>query len=298
MARKAQPLALFLLVALAACRIETHGLAPDTFLTITPAVVCPSEPVEICWNLRLPRNQELCDCPQGFRDGSGPTPCVASADCPSGSSCLDGFCCAGGCSKCGGNLGCNPDFTMTIHTDPATPLDPPVEDYTARQQSCTTMVPDRTTTLSLEGGFQPPPTRLAEEEHTVTVIDARPVGAFPVSFPFVCPGWAPFDVSTLGSVSPNVAVTGVRNTSAHMIDLTGPTVVPGSSDPGSAVVVLRPGEITAVFNGPFRGRWQAALNPAATAGLPTPRCTPTAITDPFPGLQIELIMECSVDPGR
>ena len=298
---RTQLLALLLLVPLFGCKIETHGLADGhNFMSVEPGVVCPGEPVEVCWDLVLPRRQELCECPAGFPDGRGPISCVASSDCPEGASCVDGFCCAAGCGpgECGGDTGCRPDFRLTITGDPV-PLDPPVVDESGQEQGCRTIRPDRTTTLALEGGFRPPPTELQDEEQTVTVIDARPVGPFPVAFPFVCdrgPGWRGFSVSTLGSVSPNVTVTSVRNTSSHTIDLTGPVVLPGSDRPGSNTTVLRPGATTNMFNGPFWGTWHAALNPTDRAALPPPECTPTAVTNPLPGLSIELMMQCSVEP--
>ena len=276
---------LALLMALTlACTLDTRGIGPIDFVTVSPPTVCPGDPVDVCWDLEVPLSQENCACPNGGNDRF--ISCVSSSDCGDGR-CVDGMCVTESCWLSGGfsATGCPPRHVeITLTSDP-TPLVPPVTESN-EPTGCRQIRPERTTTITMESaGFSPPFTVFEEETHVITVIDFDSTSF--VDFPFSCPppAWVPAEFTFVPNFTDFVSVTLVTNVSGRTIILSSGRVPP---------VRLENGRSTTDFNGRWIGVWQARLAPEETALLLPPRCG-TEFENPWPGLRISVDLECSIE---
>jgi hypothetical protein len=112
-----------------------------------------------------------------------------------------------------------------------------------------------------------------------------------LDFPFQCsrsgPGWPAINVDSPRLASNNVRIINVRNVTRNTIEVTG-------SDRVGPPVTLIPGASTPDFNGPVRGVWTVTLSARDPARATVPACEATGIRNPWPDLQIELVLDCEV----
>ncbi len=287
----------FMAVAVSACTVDASGLAPSVSWEVEPRYFCPGDPVEVSYDLsRMGKDPRNCNPANG---GYGSLlSCSSTVDCPGGdaeSTCLDGYCCrdelyeAGGL-MCATDAGCYPAFDISVRADTVS-LDPPIESESTRVRGRRTVTPPSTTVFEMEGGYARPPQVFADRI-TATMVTSMPETSHTMDFPFICsgsaPGWAINDLDEPRFASENVEIIAVRNTSGHIIQLSG-------GDPSRGPITLSPGEMTDAFNGAMAGTWAAGLSPLDRASLVTPRCEATNISDPWPDLQVELVLDCAVD---
>lgn len=268
--------------AFSGCTLDRSGLGVDVDWSVEPALFCPGDPVTVSWDLSdLPRSPDTCDM------------CTSSDICMAGQYCLDGICCPESLpgSECRTDEGCLADFNLTIEQTPGP--SPLVDNNQTKVVGERVLSPAETTTFDLSGGFHPPLRSFLTGPQTATLVRATPETNVALSFPFVCagtvPGWAIHDIDAHGpTASEFVHIIGVRNTSGRRIELSG-------GDPLRGPVTIMPGEVVTDFNGKFGGRWQAVM-PALDRGiLPPPVCEPTNIRNPWPDLQVELIVDCQTE---
>ncbi len=287
----------FLLV-LGGCVLDRSGTrVPEPMeWDVVPQYFCPGDPVTVSWDFsRIGRSPEHCRPRHGGYDSL--MSCASDRDCPTdgmGPVCLDGYCCRREIFeenhlKCEKPVGCYATFDLTITADTLT-LEPAVDSESHALRGSRTVSPAATTTFTASGGVVDP-AALFEESKTATLVTPTPGTNIPLEFPFTCtgsgPGWPPVDLDAI-TTAEHVRIIGVRNTSAHTIQLTGGEVERGP-------ITMRPGEIVTVFNGGVGGVWSARLSPLDSASLRVPRCLPTDIEDPWPDLQVEVMLECAAE---
>jgi hypothetical protein len=293
-----------MLSVLPSCGVPRGGLDapnPRPELEVSPAYVCPGEPVTISWNLRLPRSQQNCRNPFGGYDAL--TPCEVLADCPRGAdSCLDGHCSR--CESLGRSAaiecsspparGCAPNLSFGLETTPE-PLDPPVRDVRdpGRESGLVTINPEETTTVTLKGGYLDAQSGAGAtyEEPPITVdvvvvddeLTVSPVAEFPCNSARSL-DWATIRLEDLAA-SEGMAVSGIRNPNPFAVEI---ETAPGEWER------LAPGGSTARFDGPVRGTVRSRI-PAAEpviAAAPRPECGPEVSRNPWPPIVLEVTLSC------
>ncbi|WP_259780491.1 hypothetical protein [Aestuariispira ectoiniformans] len=270
---------LMLFFAVSGCTLDRSGLGVDLDWSVEPALFCPGDQVTVSWNLAdLPRSLDTCES------------CSSSDMCMVGQYCLDGTCCPESLpgSQCRTSEGCLADFSLTITMSPDDMV--LVDNEQAEVVGERVLSPTETVTFDVSGGYHPPLRAFLTDTKTATLVTAVPETNVMLSFPFTCagsgPGWANYDIDSLGPTSSEfVRIVGVRNTSGRRLELSG-------GDPLRGPVTIMPGEVVTDLNGKFGGRWSAAMPVLDRSILPPPVCEPTNIRNPWPDLQVELILEC------
>jgi len=269
-------LALLLFVGLFtdACHLPKGGRAGPIDTWNVTQFFCSGDPVIVSWNLNPGFDRRNCN-----------RRCASPTDCFVGTRCIDGVC-SNRTPPPGSVLPdgqCAPDTELTITSSAGGTLVNHNHDASGAQSA----MPGDSVTFTANGGYREPLGFYAEERKTATMVTPD-TGPVVIHFPFACPpAWSPHDIEQDGpSVSEHVAIARVINTSGVTIDLSGANHV-------GPPVRLRPGEGTTAFNGKLTGVWSAAIPPEFRIGLPTPRCGPTAIENPYPGLSVELQLTCS-----
>lgn len=296
-------LCIFIIFSLSACTLNRVGIGGGGAAAqwnVEPALFCPGDTVTVSWDMsRIPRSHENC------RPSNGGlatlTSCTSSSMCPAATDgmeavCLDNHCCSqaifeSNSLECPIANGCYPDFAVTI-TANNEELEPPVREETRRVTGSRTLTPEETTQLHFTG-FYNPPMVLFEDRKTATMVTPVPPTNITAPFPFTCfgttPGWASANFNDGTTSSENVRVAGVRNTSRNFIIL-------GSSEPAREPVMLAPGETSAAFNGQLNGVWTASLDARRDpAALNRPRCEATNVQNPWPDLEVEILLQCAAE---
>lgn len=273
------------------CKINRQGLLePQMKFTVEPQLFCPGDPVTVSWDFTgLSRSPD--NCRPALRR------CESNADCrdPASEDCVDNFCCArtahvAGVENCPTAEGCPPAFNVTITADTLT-LAPPVESESTDLSGSRTVTPGATTIFTMNADITPP-VRIMRETRTAKMVTRTPETNHIMEFLFQCgaggrPGWQTINVDSPRLASENVRIINVRNTSRHFIVVTG-------GEPLRGPITLSPGESTDTFNGTVRGIWSAQLAPSDPARAIVPTCAATNISNPWPDLRIELILDCVV----
>lgn len=284
-------LCLVLAMLVSSCKIRREGLLEEqTKFTVEPKLFCPGDPVTVSWDFTgLFRRPENCHPPLRR--------CESNADCrdPASDRCVDGFCCTrtaheAGVENCPNADGCRPGFNITITADTLT-LAPPVDSESTALTGSRTVTPTGTTNFTINADITNP-VRIMTDTQTARMVTRTPETNHVMEFPFQCaaggrPGWSTINVDSPRLASENVRIINVRNTSRHFIVVTG-------GEPVRGPVTLTPGESTDVFNGTVRGIWSAQLAPSDPARANVPRCEGTNISNPWPDLRIELILDCVI----
>lgn len=276
------PVCVLTLVFLVGCTLDRSGLGVDVDWSVEPALFCPGDPVTVSWDLSdLPRSADAC------------TSCTSSSMCMTGQYCLDGTCCPeslpGG--QCRTSDGCLANFNLTVEQSPGTA--PLVDNSETEVIGERVLMPSETMTFDISGGFHPPLRAFLTDARTATLVTAMSETNVTLPFPFTCaagrPGYPVYNIDDHGpSGSDHVRIIGVRNTGARRVELS-------RVGPATGPVTISPGEVVVDFNGGYGGQWHASL-PAIDRGiLPPPVCDPTFIRDPWPDLQVELILDCQVE---
>lgn len=275
------PVFLFLAV-LSGCTLDRSGTGVDVDWSVEPALFCPGDQVTVSWNLSdLPRSPDTCDS------------CTSSDMCMAGQYCLDGTCCPESLpgSQCRTDEGCLADFNLTI--DMSLGDSPLVDNSETEVIGERVLSPTETVTFDVSGGFHPPLRAFLTEPKTATLVTPMPETNVVLPFPFGCaggrPGYPAYNVDDHGpSASEFVEIIGVRNSGTRRVELyrVGPDAGP---------VTIMPGEVVTDFNGKYGGQWHAGLPAMDRSILPPPICRPTDITNPWPDLEVELILDCEFD---
>lgn len=284
-----------MVLALTSCILDRSGTRPPEPVKwdVVPQYFCPGDPVTVSWDFsEMNRSPENCHPRNGGYDSltSCSSSAVCSADGVSGT-CLDGYCCRSDIymenyQRCETPGGCYGGFDITITADTLT-LEPPVDSESRAVRGSRTVTPSDTVTFNLSGGISDP-AALFDENKTAQMVTAAPETDIALDFPFLCngtrPGWGTVDLAQV-TTAEHVRIAGVRNTSGHVIILTG-------GDPERGPVTLAPGEVTTAFNGRVGGVWMVGLSPVDRSSLRVPRCLATDVEDPWPDLQVQAILEC------
>ena len=282
-------LCVVLAMLVSSCRINRQGLLdPQMKFTVEPQFFCPGDPVTVSWDFT-----ELSRSPDNCRPSL--RPCDSNVDCrdPASDICLDNFCCArtareAGSENCPNAEGCPPAFNVTI-TGEGLDIEPPVDSESTDLAGSRTVTPSMTTVFTMDADITPP-VRIMRETRTATMVTRTPETNHVMEFPFECagggrPGWPTVNVDSPRLASENVRIINVRNTTRHSIVVT---------VPGREPVTLIPSASTDDFNGAIRGIWSVELAPSDPTRAIVPRCEGTNISNPWPDLRIELILDCVV----
>lgn len=287
---------LLIAFSLHACTLNRTGLGPGVAAEwqVEPALFCPGDTVTISWDMtRMPRSHDNCRPRNG--GFSTLTRCTSSSVCTAGGEdavCLDDHCCRRdiyerNSLECPVSTGCYPDFGVTV-TANGEDLSPPLRDENRRVTGSRMLTPTETTEFAFTG-FYNPPTVLFEDTKTATMVTPEPPTNITADFAFACfgnmPGWRSVDFNSASRASAHVRVAGVRNTTGHHIIL-------ASREPERGAVTLAPGAFTTELNGPLSGIWSARLAAFDPAGLVRPRCEATNAQDPWPDLEVEILLQC------
>lgn len=286
----------FAIVCSVGCFLDRSGIVDPYRWSVEPTLFCPGDPVTVSWDLSaMRRSPENCRPRNNGYDSL--IRCASNRDCPDDGVCYDGYCCQRAVYEdnrlmCdAGTGGCYPGFDVTI-TANGDPLDPPVESESRIVRGTRTDTPAETTTYTISGGISSP-ALFFEESKVATRVTSMPETNHELTFLFRCdgtsPGWSYVDLDSPRLATANVRIVGIRNSSGHVIQLTG-------GDPATGPVRIARGEVSTAFNGPVGGRWTAVLDATDPARLTVPRCGATNITDPWPNLQVEMIFGCAVEP--
>ena len=279
-------LCLVLAMLFSSCTIRRQGLLEDqTKFIVEPQLFCPGDPVTVSWDFTgLDRSPANCHPP--LRG------CVSGAECRESEDCVDGFCCArtvhvAGVGNCPTVEGCRPAFNITITADAGVTLAPPVDGESDAVTGSRTVTPTGTTVFTMDADITNP-VRIMRETRTARMVTRTPETNHVMEFVFQCaaggrPGWRAINVDSPRLASDNVRIINVRNTSGHFIEVTG-------GERGR--VPIMNGDSTDDFNGAIRGIWSAELSPRDPARATVPRCEGTNISNPWPNLRIELVLEC------
>lgn len=284
------------LLLMGGCTLDRSGVGANVSMKVEPALFCPGDSVTVSWDAsHMPRLPALCAL-MG-REYATPIACSSSGGCPGGSTsnaCLDGFCCPrdvfmDNARACPTEAGCYPQFSLTITGDTlSAPVVEGEERFITGERSVT---PSDTTEFLLSftrTGLGGP----VELRKTATMVRPESSTMQTLDFPFTClgsrPGWGQVDMDSPVFATEHVRIASVRNTSGHIINLHG-------GDPFRGPVTLHPGETTDALAGVPNGNWVATLSSLDPAFLRRPRCEGTNVQDPWPDLQVELELMCSVD---
>ncbi|HEY8190715.1 MAG TPA: hypothetical protein VIF12_08515 [Micavibrio sp.] len=280
-------------IFMSACTLDRSVLSSSsgTSWDVKPAFFCPADPVTVSWDFsHMPKNHDNCRPPNG---GYGALmSCSFSSMCPMDGACIDSHCCRNdllSTNECDDGNGCYPDFNITINADTIA-LSPPVERESRSVIGQRSVSPPDTTIFTIDALYNPP-LRLLGESKSATMVRVSPPTRPRITFPFSCqgsPGWPVHDFNREPLATEHARIAGVQNVTGH-------TVIVGVNDPMRGPVTLRPGETTSVLNGSVQGVWSIRLSPTDPSMLIIPRCESTNIRDPWPDLQLDLLLECTAE---
>lgn len=255
---------------------------------VQPPFFCPGDAVTVSWDLsHLPRSTANCN-------PAGVTSCASSATCPGGPSanvCLDEICCSKSIydissQQCPVATGCYPAFSIGISSDDGSSV---IAGETHQVTGSRSVTPSDTTTFTINGLYNPPPI-IFDDSKVATMVHPAPATQTTLFFPFLCgspPGWGVQDFNRHPLATEHAVIGSVRNNSGH-------TIIVRTDDPMRGPITLAPGESSAAFNGTIRGVWSAQIAPRELALLPIPRCEATHISDSWPNLSLQVMLQCVV----
>lgn len=265
--------------------------------SVEPQYFCPGDDVAVKWDLsQVDQDPKYCRSPNGGYESL--LSCSTNSDCPDTHTGADGICYDGNCCSkslfdenrlwCESEQGCYPAFNFQITAAP-TDLSPPVRGESRSIRGGRVYKPTETTDFRFAGSMMQDPAIVFDDSKRAVMVVPDPETNILMPFRFSCYGgqasWETYN--TEETTSENVVISGVRNTTRHVIILSNSL---RSSEP----VVIAPGETVSDFNGTLGGLWTVGLSPLDPASRVVPRCSATDIQNPWPDLPVEILLSCRV----